>query len=448
MNADLLNLKSLRVLSCEDLDNHYRIKAEATKGPTQCSACLSYEFYGHGSQPQAYMDTPIHGKKVVIEIDRRRSRCKRCGKTVFEPVPDLDNKRLATCRLIEYIEKRCLSDTFMAVAREVGVDNKTVRNIFDDYVERKKKEVKFQTPEVLGIDEIKIIGAFRATLTNIDQLSFFDLLQTRKRAHLLDYFDNLDDKHRVKVLVMDMWRPYRFIGERIFPGKLIVVDKFHVVRMANYALETIRKRVRHELDRGERLKLRDDRFVLLQRAHRATPSDQAIMEDWFAQFPVLGMAYDAKEAFYQIYEQPNRQKAEAEARKWVNRLDPSIAKPFRVVTTALGNWWAEIFNYYDYPVTNAYTESINGVVRNLQRISRGYSFEVVRAKLLYNDKAVSNASTSVRRRVQPTKAKRPDTAMGMYTGHRPSGSGFVQETTNYGAHIPTLVDLLEEGYFS
>lgn len=47
------------------------------------------------------------------------------------------------------------------------------------------------------------------------------------------------------------------------------------------------------------------------------------------------------------------------------------------------NWNDEIFAYFDQSVTNAYTESTNNLIRAMQRLGRGYSFEVLRAKMLY-----------------------------------------------------------------
>ena len=34
----------------------------------------------------------------------------------------------------------------------------------------------------------------------------------------------------------------------------------------------------------------------------------------------------------------------------------------------------EIFSYFDCPVTNAYTETIDSVVRQVDRMGRGYGF--------------------------------------------------------------------------
>lgn len=49
----------------------------------------------------------------------------------------------------------------------------------------------------------------------------------------------------------------------------------------------------------------------------------------------------------------------------------------------MGNWETEIFNYFDHPVTNAFTECLNGLTRVYELSGRGYSFEALRAKVLF-----------------------------------------------------------------
>jgi transposase-like protein len=103
------------------------------------------------------MDTPVHGRRAGIMLNRRRYRCQGCRKTFLEPVPHKDGKRRMTHRLIQYIERESLRRKFSDVAEDVGVDEKTVRNIFNDYCLRFEKTLKFYMPQWLVIDEIHII---------------------------------------------------------------------------------------------------------------------------------------------------------------------------------------------------------------------------------------------------------------------------------------------------
>jgi len=232
------------------------------------------------------------------------------------------------------------------------------------------------------------------------------------------------------------------------------VDKFHVVRMANDAIERIRKRIRRELEPKTRIKMKNERFVLLKRRHELTDDENEKLQAWSKLYPALALAHEAKEGFYAIYDQPNRKAAEAEARAWLTRLSPLIATEFRETAGALNSWWQEIFNIYDYPVTNAYTESVNRLAKDVNRMGRGYSFDVIRARLLFDQEARKPTSGVVR-----TKSRKPvaDAGSGGFTAEFLAGAGpkkrpVLQEVieerkVEYGPHIPTLCRLLEEGHF-
>lgn len=448
MMPDFLHLPDLRTLTAHDQGDHYRVEAEGCVVPTECPSCLD-TIYGHGRQRQTYLDTPMHGKRVLIEIARKRYRCTQCGKTCFEPLPDIDSKRHATRRLVAYIEQRCLRKTFLELAREVGVDDKTIRGVFDDYVARLAAESTPETPEVLGIDELKVVGAYRAMVTNVEKLTLFDMLPTRKKADLNAYFSRLPDKARVKVLVMDLWSVYRQVAAEQFPGRPVVADRFHVVRMANDAMEKVRKGLRSGLERRDRIKLKDDRFVLLSREANLTDEQRAKLEKWTSQYPELGAAYWAKEAFHAIYSHPDKKDAQQAAREWPEQIDASVDWAFAEVKGALTSWWTEIFNYYDHPVTNGYTESINNLAKGMNRMGRGYSFDVIRARLLFDTDARRSGRTSLRRKV-----RRKKTTVGFATGGHGARQASDYETVeevsaiDYGAHIPTLVRKLEAGEFA
>jgi transposase-like protein len=78
------------------------------------------------------MDLPIRGKRLGVQVNRQRYRCNECQATFFEPLEDMDEKRSMTKRLIEYIEKQSLKRTFVSISEDIGLDEKTIRNIFRD----------------------------------------------------------------------------------------------------------------------------------------------------------------------------------------------------------------------------------------------------------------------------------------------------------------------------
>lgn len=117
--------------------------------PGYCGKCRSKfgKIYKHGSRQQLIHDLPRLGKRVDILLTRTRYRCQECGQTFLQQLTEVDEGKQMTSRLIRHIEQDSLKRTFTSVAREVGVDEKTVRNLFNAYVERLDKTVRFETPE-------------------------------------------------------------------------------------------------------------------------------------------------------------------------------------------------------------------------------------------------------------------------------------------------------------
>ena len=105
-----------------------------------------------------------------------------------------------------------------------------------------------------------------------------------------------------------------------------------------------------------------------------------ILESWTHNFPTLGAAYNAKENFFKIWDETDRQAAEDKYTAWRNDLPLEVADHFEPIVTAMTNWYDPIFAYFDTGLTNAYTEALNGLVKVIDRTGRGYSFDAIRAK--------------------------------------------------------------------
>ena len=440
MDTDILNLPGLKSLQVTENEyGDYRIMAEAIASPSfLCPVCGS-PIIGFGKREQLFMDLPTHGKRTGIVVIRKRYRCshKSCLKTFFEPLAGMDEKRAATKRLIEYIEKQSLKRTFASISDDIGLDEKTIRNIFRDYVNRLEKEVRFETPKLLGIDEIHIIRP-RCVICNVQDRTIIDLLPNRNKDTVIRYLYQLPGREIIRYVCMDMWAPYREAVAAILPQAIIVVDKFHIQRMANQALDTVRKGVREKLTPRERRTLMHDRFILLKRYRDLDAHELLVLESWLKNFEDLGVAYQLKEQFFDIWESKSRREALERYQLWKSRIPVQIEAAFRPITTAVSNWDQEIFAYFDHPVTNAYTEALNSLIRVMNRLGRGYSFAAIRAKILFTE-GLAKQKTPVYRKMYQT-------------GDLPGNTMVVREgdscqENNCGIDIRALIDKIEDGDF-
>lgn len=115
---------------------------------------------------------------------------------------------------------------------------------------------------------------------------------------------------------MDLWNVYRQVVHEQFPQCPIVADRFHVVRMANDALERVRKRAKRGLDEKTRRKLTHEQYILLSRFENLSDQDKDQLLEWTKLFPALGVAHAAKERFMDIYREPTKEAAQRAAHAW------------------------------------------------------------------------------------------------------------------------------------
>jgi transposase len=438
MPANLLNLPHFVVSAFTENEHDYHVMAVTGVEVKLCINCQSKEIYRFGKREQLIKDLPMHTKRVGIYVDTKRYRCKSCGKTFFERLPGVDEKRHMTDRLIAWIGKSSIKRTFSSIAEEVGITEGTVRLIFKDYVKKLENRIKFDTPSYMGIDEIHIIKKPRGVITNIESNTIVDLLVNRNKVTVIQYLSSLPSKEKIKCVAMDMWEPYKDAVQQVMPSAVIVIDKFHVVRMASVALEIVRKAYRASLSAPARRRLMHDRFILLKRPWELSSEDRLKLGEWIENFPELALGYSLKESFYEIYDSSDKYEALDRYQAWELSVPPHMRDAFAPLIKAWRNWQPYILNYFEHKITNAYTESLNNLIRVANRNGRGYSFDVLRAKMLFAEGAIKKELIKPKFERQQHGKGLPEEVFAMY--------GLPNDADNYinlGVDIATLAALIE-----
>jgi len=175
------------------------------------------------------------------------------------------------------------------------------------------------------------------------------------------------------------------------------------------------------------------RWLTLKRPGNLSSAEKTALEVVRDTIPELGLAYDFKEMFFRIYDDPVKESAMRAFEAWENSLPDKEMEKFHSLAKTVHNHYDDIFAYWDSPsqITNAYTECPNGLIKMANRIGRGYSYEIIRAKTLY-----------------AKQARKVGSGVRLVTGsesHVPTK--LASETVEYGPHIPTLIDLAEDGKF-
>jgi transposase len=380
--SSILNLHGWSVSALTETKGSYVAEAVFETTPL-CPQCGGSAYQKFGARDQEYHDLPVHMKRVTIMVHRQRYRCKSCGHVYVMPIPHMDDNHFMTERLVAYIRKESVrAPTFSALGRTMGLSADTIKNVFIEHLKELDKAHVIETPEWLGIDEKRLGGQWRCVFTDVKNRQPIEMLPYRDKPEITKFIMSLD-RPKIVGVVIDMFAEYRSVVEELLPNAIIVVDKFHIVRMANECLDQVRRDSRDDMPHAQSKQLKRDRRLLMKKEKNLDEMQKFRLSTWLLNFDNLGKAYAAKEAYAAIWNSDSREIAEFLYNEWHDKLDDEIRPAFQKLTGATKRWWKYIFNYFDYPFTNAYTEAVNGIVKTIQQSGRGYSFEVIRAKMVY-----------------------------------------------------------------
>lgn len=422
---DLLGLPGIDPVDLRPGNKVLTVVADVIEeAPPLCEGC-GKPMHRHGRRTNTFADTPMQMQPVRLEVARPRYRCDACKRMVVPELAFLDERRRATKRLVDAIRERCLGTTFHDMADQTGLAVNSIKNIAMDMIADLDRTVHYETPVILGIDEVNLAGGMRCVLTNLATNNVFNMLPYRTQEHLKPFFKTLPDRERVEWVCTDMWRPFKRSFSKYLPNAKLVIDKFHVLKAVSEALEAERKKYQATLERNERVHVKKSiRWLTLKRPHNLTPTEQEALEVVRQSIPAIAEAYDFKEMFYRIYDDPKVESAQRAFEAWESSLPDHGLDGFRTVAKMVHNHYDDIFAYWNSPsqITNAYTECLNGLSKLSNRMGRGYSYEIIRAKVLYA-KYARKVGSSV----------------------RVAGVAGGQQTVEYGPHIPALVEIAESG---
>lgn len=182
-------------------------------------------------------------KTEVLVCHRIRYLCKACGKTFALPL-----KGAMVGRSLTYQERAAIlaelnaGDTFERVAKGHGISSTQVVNVFDEaYPEVRRKPL----PRILLIDEFSFstpYSKYCCHLVDFESSESVDVIRSRQKAYLDEYFGSIDEneRKRVRVLVTDMYDEYAHLARRWLPNAKVVADRFHVVRQLTDAVNRLR----------------------------------------------------------------------------------------------------------------------------------------------------------------------------------------------------------------
>lgn len=365
-------------------NNDYVYTVEPKDAVKWCPECGSERVVKHKKHTRQVRDLNEYEHRVGIIIQGHRYQCKDCGNTFGEDFDAIDKSERLTKRLKAAIQKECFEKTFKVIAEQYGISQPTVKRVFDEYIGEINASYKPYAPQVLGIDEVHLHKQYCGVFVDVTGQRVIEMTENRSKEIVKNFLMSLPDKEKITCVTMDMWRVYKCTVEEVLPNAVIVIDKFHVIKELNKALENLRRSLRKDMDKNARVSLKNMRFLLLTGFENLNQRQKTQLDAILDEYPQFDMPYTLKEMLRDIFTYAKtKEEAERVYSHWVRLCKNNACDAFYDFIKMVDNWHTEIFNYFDHRYTNAQTESLNNVIREIDRAGRGYTFDVLRAKILF-----------------------------------------------------------------
>lgn len=405
LNIDPETIDNLNIISLDDSTTF-----EISLIPTypDCPFCGSKTKIHGKNRPKTINHPKLSDERCTILFHSTRYMCTCCGKTFSEDNPFSFSGFKNTYFSINQIMKDLanLHLTFKDIADKNHISTTTVQHYSDSFI----NFPRLSLPENIGIDELHSSMASRTNshyicvMVDNNKRVPFEILPSRSKKALSNYFSNIprEERMKVKYFTMDMWEPYKDVAEIYLPNAEIAVDTFHVIKHLEDALTRARINVQKQFE------YESDAYYLLKTWHKllehniyldnepkynkrfkSKVNKRQILEMILLLDENLKKAYELKELYLEFNEIATMENASQKFEEIYKKFIEADIPEYREFTRMINYWKEEIINSFHRPYdnrkqTNALCENINGRIREYLVISNGITnFTRFRKRVLY-----------------------------------------------------------------
>jgi transposase len=400
----LLGLDGFEVTAAEVTDDEWRLAVQTTATPVGCAACGT-QARPHARRTVRVRDLPMGGRPVVLAWRKRIWRCVEPAcevRTWTEQRVAIRPRAVLTERARAEACRRVGKDAHAvaAVARDLGVGWATImRAVHDHGTPLVDDPTRLEDVTALGLDETSFLKATRVAptrwvtgLVDLEQGRLLDVVADRTRAAVHSWLDarSWDWLAQIGTVALDPWRGYASALVVSLGHATVVVDHFHAIKLANTAVDQVRRRTQ-QATLGHRGRKPDPlyriRKLLLTAAEQLTSRGRVRLRAGLAVGDPTGevaVAWQGKELLRTVYAASDLAHARAALGRFYRWSDGvGVAELSRLART-VRVWEAEILAWHATGgCSNGPTEAVNLLIKKVKRVGHGFrNFANYRLRLL------------------------------------------------------------------
>lgn len=308
-----------------------------------CSGCRrTGAIYDHQPTPRHFEFVPLWGLAVWFVYRMRRVDCHRCEQVLVEQVPWSDGKHRTTTTYRWFLAAWARRLSWSEVAEVFGTSWQTVFRSVRYAVMWGIANDHWQGITAIGIDEIAWRKGHKY-LTLVYQIDeghkrLLFIARERTKAALEQFFDLLSTEQlqQLKFVVSDMWQNYLDVVQQRAGQAVHVLDRFHIMKKLNEALDQIRREETRRLkEDGYEPVLKHSRWCLLKRPENRTEKQTVKMAELLQYNLKSVRGYLHREEFQRFWEYTTAGWAGRFLDEWTTRVMRSRLEPLKKVAQSL-----------------------------------------------------------------------------------------------------------------
>ena len=295
-----------------------------------------------------------------------------------EKLAFLSAKTKYTLRFAMQIGGLCRAMSIQDVARRMHLDWHTVKELDKIYMAEQLARAGHPAPRVIGIDEISIKKrhVYRIVVSDLAvkrAIWFGGQGRSEKDLDQFYAFLGLGNTNKIRLAVMDMWKPFRKATQANAPQAAILFDKFHVLRHLGEALDKIRKMEYARITGPERKFIKGQKYVLLSHRENLAPEAKQSLKLLLKANKRLNTAYLLRKSFDQLWDYTSQAWARRFFDNWKAQLRWQRLKPYEEFADMIERHWDGIAAYCrpENKIALGFVEGLNNKIRLFQRRSYG-----------------------------------------------------------------------------
>lgn len=352
-----------------------------------CHRCGSSMHRPRSYQRCQVEDLKLQEHGVLLVFRRRKAKCPNCKKTRLEQVDFLCNQNpKMTMRLAFLLFQFC---EVAPISRMAEITKRNKMSLWrNDLALLKNQLSHYEIPEAtqLSIDEVYARAHHGEGETRSDR--FFTIFTNAKTGTVLwvegsrrkeacdRFFERIGPVKAalIEVVATDEHEEYIASIKEYCPNAVCVLDRFHLARHLEHAVNDTRKLLIKVLERKniKHLAGGKHKFIFMKRASHRTPEEESHLNKVMKDNEMFMRLELIKERILGIFDAKDEADATEiflEAESWAKECGfPAMKK----LCLKFRRKWEYISNYFMCRLTTARSEGINNVIKALKRRSYGF----------------------------------------------------------------------------